>query len=135
MRSFKVGTNLGYTRIISKGISENDNFSGPLASAVMTPPNESVYLENPSAEDLAYYEKNYPGYVKDDEGRIYNVIENQEIVNPVAMMQTLNNNKDWDKFVGSVWGELEVFENLTIKTSLFTDMAFWGERNWYPLSY
>ena len=79
----------------------------------MTPPNESVYLENPSAEDLAYYEKNYPGYVKDDEGRIYNVIENQEIVNPVAMMQTLNNNKDWDKFVGSVWGELEVFENLT----------------------
>ena len=112
-RSFKVGTNLGYTRIISKGISENDNFSGPLASAVMTPPNESVYLENPSAEDLAYYEKNYPGYVKDDEGRIYNVIENQEIVNPVAMMQTLNNNKDWDKFVGSVWGELEVFENLT----------------------
>ena len=82
-RSFKVGTNLGYTRIISKGISENDNFSGPLASAVMTPPNESVYLENPSAEDLAYYEKNYPGYVKDDEGRIYNVIENQEIVNPL----------------------------------------------------
>lgn len=47
-RSFKVGTNLGYTRIISKGISENDNFSGPLASAVMTPPNESVYLENHS---------------------------------------------------------------------------------------
>ncbi len=134
-RSFKVGTNLGYTRIISKGISENDNFSGPLASAVMTPPNESVYLENPSAEDLAYYEKNYPGYVKDDEGRIYNVIENQEIVNPVAMMQTLNNNKDWDKFVGSVWGELEVFENLTFKTSLSTDMAFWGERNWFPVSY
>lgn len=59
-RSFKVGTNLGYTRIISKGISENDNFSGPLASAVMTPPNESVYLENPSAEDLAYYEKIIP---------------------------------------------------------------------------
>lgn len=52
------------------------------------------------------------------------MIENQEIVNPVAMMQTLNNNKDWDKFVGSVWGELEVFENLTFKTSLFTDMAF-----------
>ena len=26
---------------------------------------------------------------RDDEGRIYNVIENQEIVNPVAMMQTL----------------------------------------------
>lgn len=46
------------------------------------------------------------------------MIENQEIVNPVAMMQTLNNNKDWDKFVGSVWGELEVFENLTFKTSL-----------------
>ena len=79
--------------------------------------------------------ENYPGYVKDDEGRIYNVIENQEIVNPVAMMQTLNNNKDWDKFVGSVWGELEVFENLTFKTSLSTDMAFWGERNWFPVSY
>ena len=63
------------------------------------------------------------------------MIENQEIVNPVAMMQTLNNNKDWDKFVGSVWGELEVFENLTFKTSLSTDMAFWGERNWFPVSY
>ena len=50
-------------------------------------------------------------------------------------MQTLNNNKDWDKFVGSVWGELEVFENLTFKTSLSTDMAFWGERNWFPVSY
>ena len=63
---------------------------GPLASAVMTPPNESVYLENPSAEDLAYYEKNYPGYVKDDEGRIYKRDrEIKEIVNPVAMMQTL----------------------------------------------
>lgn len=72
-RSFKVGTNLGYTRIISKGISENDNFSGPLASAVMTPPNESVYLENHSR---------------------------------ILRLRPLS-----------------------------TDMAFWGERNWFPVSY
>ncbi len=39
------------------------------------------------------------------------------------------------KFVGSVWGELEVFESLTFKSSLSTDMAFWGERNWFPVSY
>lgn len=28
------------------------------------------------------------------------------------------------KFVGSVWGELEVFESLTFKSPLSTDMAF-----------
>ena len=39
------------------------------------------------------------------------------------------------KFVGSVWGELEVFESLTFKSPLSTDMAFWGERNWFPVSY
>ena len=134
-QSFKVGANLGYTRIISKGIAENDNFSGPLSSAIMTPPNKSVYLENPTPEEIAYYEQYYPGYVTDDAGNIYTVIENQEIVNPKAMLQTLNNNNDTDKFVGSIWGELGIFENLTFKTALSTDMAFWGYRNWSPVSY
>lgn len=134
-RGFRIGTNLGYTRIDSEGISENDNFSGPLSSAVMTPPNESVYLNNPTSEDIAYYEQNYPGYLRDEEGHIYNVIENNEIVNPVASLATLNKHNDSDKFVGSVWGELEFFKNLIFKTSLSTDLAFWGERSWKPVNY
>ncbi len=36
------------------------------------------------------------------------------------------------KFVGSVWGELEVFESLTFKSPLSTDMAFWGRKKLVP---
>ena len=134
-RGLKVGANLGYTRIMNKGISENDNFSGPLSSAVMTPPNKSVYLENPTAEEIAYYDQYYPGYVTDPDGRIYTVIENQEIVNPKAMLETWHRDNDADKFIGTIWGELEFFKDLTFRTSLSTDMAFWGYRNWYPVAY
>lgn len=130
----KVGINIGYSRILSRGIDENNNMGGPLAGAIMTPPNQSVYVTDPAV--IAQYKKDYGDrLVTDANGNVYNIIDNNEITNPVAGLEVLHTKNNSDKIVSSIWGELGIYEGLKFRSSYSVDLAFWGDNNWVPTYY
>ncbi|WP_075602663.1 SusC/RagA family TonB-linked outer membrane protein [Saccharicrinis aurantiacus] len=124
LKKFRVGVNLGYSRVESTAIETNSEFGSVLGSAVAFSPLVPVYAEDPDAV-LAQY----PTAVTDKDGRVFSTPPSgfQEIANPVAMLNAPTNTFDnSDKIVATFWGELDIIDNLKFKTSYGADLAFWG---------
>ena len=86
------GSNMAYTRISRKGDSiDNSESGGVIASMDMLPPTESVYQDD--ASTIAKYNSLYPNYLRSADGRVYNIIELREIVNPLADLQANHNQR------------------------------------------
>jgi TonB-linked SusC/RagA family outer membrane protein len=84
------GSKVGYSRSRHKGSNIGNSESGGLfASMNMLPPTEPVYQDDPAV--LAEYESIYPNMVKDENGRVYNIVNMREIVNPFASLKSRNN--------------------------------------------
>jgi len=134
LNKLRVGVNVGYSKIEARGISDNNNFGGPLFGATLAPPNLPLY-ETDQSEIDRLTERYGDMLVKDEQGRLYKIISGSELSNPVALMQTINQRKDYHKLVGSIWGELDIVEGLTLRSSYSTDLAFSSETNWSPAYY
>ncbi|MDX6183461.1 TonB-dependent receptor [Flavobacterium sp. Fl-77] len=130
---FKVGQTLGYSHEKTIGVGNtNDEFGGPLSSAInldpLTPiietnPNQPIYQNNPNA-------------LKDANGNYYGIstIVTQENTNPLAYTQTrLGNNDFADNFVGNVFGEVEILPGLKFKSAAGGKLAFFGSDNFTPV--
>lgn len=125
LNKIKVGSNIMYSRGKSIGIGTNDVFGTVLGSATTLPPTMSPYL---SEEDGKLLLEKHPYAVMDGD-RVLTPAPAyyQEIRNPLALMlrpdRSYNNE---DKFIGTFWGELDVYKGLKFKSSYGFDLAFWG---------
>lgn len=134
LNKFTLGVNVAYTRINSRGIDTNSEYGSILGSAVRLSPILGVYAEDPEAtQDL------YPGSVllTDKDGRMFSVPgpDYNEITNPLAQL-TLPGAKDYsDKFVTNFSAELTIWDNLKLRSSFGTDLAFYGSDGWTPIYY
>ncbi len=54
------------------------------------------------------------------------------IVNPVGMAKTVNNTTDGYNIIGSVFGELNILNGLTLKSTVGLQGNFWNTRTWAP---
>jgi len=134
LKQMRIGLNIGYTKINQHGIEDNSEWGGPLFAATMSPPNAPLYEEDPSViKELT--DKYGNMLIKDRDGRLYKIISGSELANPVAMMQILNKRNATDKLVGSIWGEMDLMENLVFKTSYSIDLTFADETEWSPEYY
>jgi TonB-dependent starch-binding outer membrane protein SusC len=130
---FKIGQTLGYSNEKTIGVGNtNDEFGGPLSSAInldpLTPiietnPNQPIYTNNPNA-------------LKDANGNYYGIstIVTQENTNPLAYTQTrLGNNDFADNFVGNIFIEAEILPGLKFKSAAGGKLAFYGSDNFTPV--
>lgn len=134
LKKMRLGVNMGYSKIENRGISDNNNFGGPLFGATLAPPNLPLY-ETDEAEINRLTEKYGDMLIKDDQGRLYKTVSGSELSNPVALMRTINQRKDYHKLVGSIWAELDIIDGLVLRSSYSTDLAFSSETNWSPVYY
>ncbi|MCD0463859.1 TonB-dependent receptor [Flavobacterium sp. ENC] len=129
----KIGQTLGYSNEKTIGIGNtNDEFGGPLASAInldpLTPiietnPNQPIYQNNPNA-------------LRDANGNYYGIstIVTQENTNPLAYTQTrLGNNDFSDNFVGNIFVEAEILPGLKFKSTAGGKLAYYGSDNFTPV--
>lgn len=122
LRSLKVGTNISYSRILSRTIGTNSERGTPLGSALMMSPLMDVYAENP---DEVF--EQFPNAVTDFKGVPFTIVDSQfGITNPVARLHLPGDKDNSDKYVGNFWGEVELYKNLKFKSSFGVDMGFWG---------
>ncbi|MCD7972248.1 MAG: TonB-dependent receptor [Candidatus Azobacteroides sp.] len=141
-----IGTNLSYSRILSTGVEANSEYGSPLGSALLLSPLIPVYatdedLQNSFYQGLNTYvdpktdeEVTKERWVRSKDGRVYSVPGNysqyNEIVNPLAAMSLPGDKHNSDKFVVNGWLELGIWDNLKFRTSIGSDLAFWGNNGW-----
>jgi TonB-linked SusC/RagA family outer membrane protein len=128
LNKIKVGVNFGYTHGENTGVETNSEFGSILGSALAFVPYVPVYAEDPDAI-LA----EHPYSVKDNQGKVFSTPPSgfQEIANPVAMLYQPSRQLNMeDVFVGAVWGELNILDNLKFRSSYSIDMSFYGNEGY-----
>lgn len=127
LNSLRATSNISYARIKSKSIEANSTWGSPLGSALALSPILSVYDDE--GEQLTKYAGNKdftPIYSKD--GRLYTIAgaDYNEMVNPLASL-SLPGDEGWShKFVSNFSLELQLWDNLKVKSSFGSDLSFWG---------
>ena len=143
LSKLKVGANVSYRHGENTGITTNSEFGSILGSALTFVPYLPVYADDPEGVLTGVYKDGTTGTarpwaVTDKEGRVFTIPPSgfQEIANPVALLYrpTRQLNMD-DVIVGSVWGELDVFEGLTFRSSYSVDMSFYGNDGYHFPNY
>ena len=156
LNKLNVNVNVSYSRTITKGISTNSEFGSPLGSAIALSPLLSVYVD-PADEQavIDYYKHNpdteqvddtgapmYPYYsdfnlVRSKDGRLYTVpgADFSEMVNPLADLSLPGQVNNYDRFIAG--GELafQLYDGLTLRSSINADLQFGGWDGWTPNHY
>ncbi len=127
-----LGAITGYSRIERVGNTiGNSEVGGLIASMNMLPPTESMYQSD--ATKLATYESVYPNYVKDVNGKAYNIIELREICNPFASLQVNNNQRRISQIFNTNFSlDVSVLPGLKYRTTAGVDWSFASIRNVVP---
>lgn len=132
-----VGQNFSYGYQKQRGIgNQNTEFGGVLASALMMDPLTPVIEYDPIKAAMSPYNQDY--IIRDVNGNPYGIssMVGQEIVNPLAFVQTQLGNFGWsDDFVGNVFADAEIFKGLTVRSSLGGKLSFWGNQFFSPKYY
>jgi TonB-linked SusC/RagA family outer membrane protein len=129
------GTNVGYTRINSVGVGTNTEWGSPLNRAINIDPITPLIITDPALINSSPY--NDKPVVRDANGNPYGIsnIVTSEILNPVAALKVAQG-KSWsDKIVASAYGEVEFIKGLKLRSTIGTDLAFWGNESFSPVNY
>ena len=135
---FTFSENVFYTHQRSVGIGDqNREFGGVLADAMMLDPLTPVIENDPiKANSSPYTASQY--IIRNSNGNPYGIsnMQQSEIVNPLAYIQTRLGNYGWsDVIVGNFSLQAEPIKDLKIKTTLGGKKAFWGSQGFTPLYY
>lgn len=130
----KIGNNIGYTRINGRGVSENSEFGSPLSRAINIDPITPLYETDPDVLGSNVYQ-NFP--VVRDENGFFGISQyvTSEVVNPVAALEVQHGFGWSDKVVGNLFAEVDLLPGLKFKSSIGTDLAFWGGEGFTPVYY
>ncbi len=136
-KRIKVGNTLGYTRTVGRGVAENTEFGSPLGRAINLDPITPLYESDPAVLAEPRYANNFNALVRNKSGQIYGIsdIITSEILNPVAALEVAQGRGYADKFVGSVFGELEIIKGLKFRSNIGADLAFFGGEGFTPIFY
>ncbi|WP_138430951.1 SusC/RagA family TonB-linked outer membrane protein [Fodinibius saliphilus] len=128
---FKFGNSLNYSRIDRKAVLSNSEWGSPLSNALNMDPLTPIYETD--EQDL----QSYPEHAVQNDGRYYGISNyvTQEIVNPLARLETTHGSTQVDKLVNNLYAEYEVLPNLVVKSTLGIDAAFVKNDNYSPVYY
>jgi len=136
LNSLNVRTNLSYANISSAGISANSEYGSPLGSAIGMSPLETIYAsEEDEARYRTMYEKGYPYIIRDAQGRAYTIADAgtyNEQANPIADLDRPAGSNVTNKFVAGAQLELQIWDNLKLRTSAFLDLAYVDSHSYTP---
>ncbi|MEL6732761.1 MAG: SusC/RagA family TonB-linked outer membrane protein, partial [Bacteroidota bacterium] len=131
----KVGTTIGYSRINGRGISTNSEFGSPLSRAINLDPITPLLETDPEVLESDVFVNNE--VVRNEDGVPYGISDlvTSEVLNPVAAL-SIQQGYGWsDKIVGNAFAELEPLKGLKFRSSIGTDLAFWGGEGFTPVHY
>lgn len=136
---FTTGVRAIYSHRERKSLSENSEFGGVYGNALLIDP-----LTPPIYPDEASINPEYIGsgfediFVRNSDGLAYGMSSyvKNEIINPLAQIETANGTYSEDKVLAGAFIEIEPIEGLKFKTSYDIDAAngmneFWGPARYF----
>ena len=133
-----IGQTFAYTHTKSQGINENNEFGGPLSSAINLDPTTPAIVTNGIANQPFPSDYNNPNIVRDQNGNPYGISHfvNKEMTNPLAFKQTQLGRYKWtDDLVANVFADLKLNKNISFKSSVNGKLSYWGNQAFTPVSY
>lgn len=134
---FTFGQTIGYSRQKSIGIGNvNNEFGGPLSSAINLDPITPLVVTDPAVANAAPYSVN--PVIRDESGNPYGIssLVGQEMSNPVAYLQTRLGGYGWsDDFVGNAYLEAAITKNIKVRSTIGGKLAYWGGQGFTPFYY
>jgi len=129
------GNKLAYTRIKGAGVSTNSEFGSPLNRAINIDPITPLLETDPDVLNGSVF-SNQP-VVMNEDSIPYGISDlvTSEIFNPIAALSVRQEFGWSDKVVGKVFGEIEFIDGLKFRSSIGTDLAFWGNEGFTPIFY
>ena len=109
---FRVGQNVTFTHIKRNALAENNEFSTPVLRALNIDPVTPV-----TRNDGTYA---YTDYIDSD------------IVNPINQIEQTFDNWTTNRFVGNVFGEMDLLPNLKFRSSVNVDLALGSQKIFFP---
>ena len=158
LNKMSLNVNASYSRTFTTGITTNSEFGSPLGSAAALSPLLSVYVDpadEQSVIDQYYYNDaahavdettgellnpNWSDFnlVRDPEnGRLFTVpgTEFQEMVNPLADLSLPGTKNNYDRLVGGVELDFQLYDGLVFRSSVSVDFSVGGSDGWTPNYY
>jgi TonB-dependent starch-binding outer membrane protein SusC len=135
-KRFQFGNNLSYSSITRRGIASNNSFNSAYGSALNLDPLTPLYEKDEAVLNTPPYSNN--PVVKSSDGMVYGISQilvSGEVINPVALLEIQNAKNRTDRFVGNVFGELEIIKGLSFNTNLGVDLAYFLGDSFRPLFY
>ena len=130
-----IGNNIGYTYIEAMGVSTNSEFGSPLSRALNLDPITPILETRPEVLGSNIF-TNFP-VVRNSEGIPYGIsdIVTSEVLNPVAAL-AIENGFGWShKIVGNFFAEAAFLDGFKLRSSIGSDLAFWGGEGFSPIFY
>lgn len=131
------GQTLGYSHIKNQGnVAGNTDFGGPLSSAIMLDPITKAVITDPTEANAVPYSSQ--PVIRDAQGNPYGISNYvaQQVTNPLAYIQTQQGDYNWsDNIVGNIYLEAEPIRGLKLRSTLGTNLFYWGSENFTPLYY
>ncbi|WP_010664587.1 SusC/RagA family TonB-linked outer membrane protein [Marinilabilia salmonicolor] len=129
----EVGNTLSYSHATRKTVGEDDEYRGVLNNALLMDPTTPVSYapgQETDRERTALEAGNT--LLTDENGGYYALAVNAtgEIANPVARLQTYNNNNTNDQLMGTLYANLKPVEGLTITSRLGLDLSYNQYHEW-----
>jgi TonB-dependent starch-binding outer membrane protein SusC len=107
-----IGTNLGFTWLERKGLSENNEYNSPIIRALNIDPTTPVY--------------------KADKTYAYSEYADTDIANPVNGIEQTHSKWQTNRVVGSVFSDMKLHKNLKFRSSFSADVTFAVQKNFNP---
>lgn len=128
-----LGSNLSYSRSEKTGSTiGNSEDSGIIASLNMLPPTEGIYQTDPA--EIERYNTIYPNHVKSPDGRVYNIIDMREIVNPMASLQVNNNQRIVSQIFNANFNlDIHIIPGLKYRTTAGMEWGFASDKKVTPV--
>jgi TonB-linked SusC/RagA family outer membrane protein len=129
------GNTMAYSRIKSSGVSTNSEYGSPLSRAINIDPITPLLETDPDVLGNDVF-SNF-AVVSNEDGVPYGISNyvTSEVLNPVAAL-SIQQGFGWsDKIVGNVYTEIKIIDGLKFRSSIGTDLAFWGGEGFTPVHY
>ena len=157
LNKMNLNINASYSRTFTTGITTNSEFGSPLGSAASLSPLLGVYVDpadEQSVIDQYFYNDaahavdettgellnpNWSDFnlIRDRNGRLFTVpgTAYQEMVNPLADLSLPGTKNNYDRMVGGAELALQLYDGLTLRSSVNVDFSVGGSDGWTPNHY
>ena len=158
LNKMDLNINVSYARTFTTGVTTNSEFGSPLGSAAALSPLLNVYVD-PADEQavMDQYCYNDAAHAVDETtgellnpnwsdfnlirdpktGRLFTIpgTEFQEMINPLADLSMPGTKNNYDRVVGGAEVAFQLYEGLTLRSSINVDFSVGGSDGWTPNYY